>query len=161
MTSVWRKAYRHREYGLLTGEVIIMKKTIITVLCFYSALYACAQTSAMEISTSQLVGTKWERVLPEERGASHTLMFTETTDVDSTFYDLIETYSVAYNNYYITDEQPSYTLFHADYVGKERKGSYIVFYYPKCKEVDYWTVVSLTDDELLLFPKRIREKQRA
>lgn len=130
-----------------------MKQTIVTILCFCSVLFASAQTSTMEISTSQLVGTKWERVLPEDRGVSHTLMFTETTVVDSTFYDLIETSSVAYNNYYITDEQPSYTLFHADYLGKERKGSYMVFYYPKCKEVDYWKVVSATDDELLFFRK--------
>lgn len=40
-----------------------------------------------------------------------------------------------------------------DYVGKERKGRYIVLYYPKVNDVDYYTVTSFTDDELVLFHK--------
>ena len=130
-----------------------MKKNIILLLCVVSVLSSSAQTSTMEISTSQLVGTKWERVLPEDKGVSIFAMFTKTSLNENIHYELIAKSHSISNDYYITDEPPSYSLFHADYVGKDRKGHYIVFYYPIDKEVDYWKVVSATDDELLFFRK--------
>ena len=130
-----------------------MKQKIVAILCFCSVLFASAQTSTMEISTSQLVGTKWERVLPEERGASHTLMFTEKDYITSTRYDGEDKSYTYYNEYYITDEQPSSLECPTEYIGKERKGHYLVIYFLKDKDLDYRTVVSLTDDELLLFRK--------
>ena len=37
--------------------------------------------------------------------------------------------------------------------GQERRGRYLVVYYPKVNEVDYYTVMSFTDDELVMFHK--------
>ena len=77
------------------------------------------------------------------------MSFTETAFTDSAYNHLLEKSSTRSFDYYVTDELPSYTEFHADYVGKEREGCYIVIYNDKVKEVDYYTVMSFTDDELL------------
>ena len=93
----------------------------------------CISTSAqIEIDHSQLIGTKWQRIEPVVRNVNS---------------------ASGSKDYYITNETPSYSVFYKNYVGQERRGRYIVVYYPKVNEVDYYTVMSFTDDELVLFHK--------
>ena len=127
-----------------------MKKIIVFCFCVLFALVGNAQ---VKVRTSQLVGVKWKETLPESKWESITMSFTETAFTDSAYNHLLEKSSTRSFDYYVTDELPSYTEFHADYVGKEREGCYIVIYNDKVKEVDYYTVMSFTDDELLFYSK--------
>lgn len=127
-----------------------MKRFIILLFGIVSSIMINAQ---VEVSTSQLAGIKWKRNSPLAKGDSITMVFTETEFTDTIYYSLLDKTSYRALNYYITDELQSYNTFHMDYVGKERKGRYIVLYYPKVNDVDYYTVTSFTDDELVLFHK--------
>lgn len=131
-----------------------MKKYIFL---FISIVYSIMCNAQIDIKTSQLLGKKWERVLPAQmtKGDTIFLEFTETRIVISDYYRRQEEdrFLQLLRDYYITDKLPSYSEFKRKYVGKERKGCYIVFYNDKVNEIDYWTVLSLTDDELVLYHK--------
>ena len=114
----------------------------------------CISTSAqIEIDNSQLIGTKWQRIEPVVRNVNSYMQFTETCIVDSIYYSTLEKSASGSKEYYITNETPSYSVFYKNDVGQERRGRYLVVYYPKVNEVDYYTVMSFTDDELVLFHK--------
>ena len=114
----------------------------------------CISTSAqIEIDHSQLIGTKWQRIEPVVRNVNSYMQFTETCIVDSIYYSTLEKSASGSKEYYITNETPSYSVFYKNDVGQERRGRYLVVYYPKVNEVDYYTVMSFTDDELVLFHK--------
>lgn len=127
-----------------------MRRIIVLFICAFSFLVGNAQ---VKVRTSQLVGVEWKKTMPESKWESITMSFTETAFTDSAYNHLLEESSTRSFDYYVTDELPSYTEFHADYVGKEREGCYIVIYNDKVKEVDYYTVMSFTDDELLFYRK--------
>ena len=127
-----------------------MKKIAISLLFLLCTHIAKAQ---VDISTSQLIGTKWQRIEPVVRNVNSYMQFTETCIVDSIYYSTLEKSASGSKEYYITNETPSYSVFYKNYVGQERRGRYIVVYYPKVNEVDYYTVMSFTDDELVLFHK--------
>ncbi len=107
----------------------------------------------IEISNSQLVGIKWEKTEPLVKETTSTLLFTETCYIDSTYDFTLEKSYTGSKEYYITNDLPSYLVFYKKYVGQERKGCYIVEYNSKMHEVDYYTVISFTGDELILFHK--------
>lgn len=127
-----------------------MRRIIFLLICAFSFLVGNAQ---VKVRTSQLVGVEWKKIMPESKWESITMSFTETAFTDSAYNHLLEKSSTRSFDYYVTDELPSYTEFHADYVGKEREGCYIVIYNDKVKEVDYYTVMSFTNDELLFYRK--------
>lgn len=127
-----------------------MKKIAISLLFLLCTHIAKAQ---VDISTSQLIGTKWQRIEPVVRNVNSYMQFTETCIVDSIYYSTLEKSASGSKDYYITNETPSYSVFYKNYVGQERRGRYIVVYYPKVNEVDYYTVMSFTDDELVMFHK--------
>ena len=54
--------------------------------------------------------------------------------------------------YYISDVEPT-DIFEQANVGVNRKGKYIILYNDKTKEVEYYTVISASDEELVLFHK--------
>lgn len=127
-----------------------MKKIAISLLFLLCTHIAKAQ---VDISTSQLIDTKWQRIEPVVRNVNSYMQFTETCIVDSIYYSTLEKSASGSKDYYITNETPSYSVFYKNYVGQERRGRYLVVYYPKVNEVDYYTVMSFTDDELVLFHK--------
>jgi len=127
-----------------------MKKIAISLLFLLCTHIAKAQ---VDICTSQLIGTKWQRIEPVVRNVNSYMQFTETCIVDSIYYSTLEKSASGSKDYYITNETPSYSVFYKNYVGQERRGRYLVVYYPKVNEVDYYTVMSFTDDELVLFHK--------
>ena len=55
------------------------------------------------------------------------------------------------HKYYLSDVKP--TSFDHSKVGKVTKGSYLVKYYERSKEMSYFKIVSLTNDSLKLFHK--------
>ncbi len=120
-----------------------MKKIAISLLFLLCTHIAKAQ---VDISTSQLIGTKWQRIEPVVRNVNSYMQFTETCIVDSIYYSTLEKSASGSKDYYITNETPSYSVFYKNYVGQERRGRYLVVYYPKVNEVDYYTVMSFTDD---------------
>jgi hypothetical protein len=127
-----------------------MKKIAISLLFLLCTHIAKAQ---VDISTSQLIDTKWEKIISGSKYDSTTTLFTIDEMIDSTYNSLLEVSTIRSLNYYITNELPSYYKFYSNYVGQERRGRYLVVYYPKVNEVDYYTVMSFTDDELVLFHK--------
>lgn len=127
-----------------------MKKIFLIALSFILPFKIMAQ---VKISTSQLVGTKWERIEPVSKWETNRAMFSEKRFSDTSYNELLNNSITRSLEYYITDEIPVKNKFTRTNVGKERKGKYIVLYYPKIKEVDYLTVISLTDTELILFHK--------
>ena len=127
-----------------------MNRIITLFFCISFAIVGKAQ---VDVSTSQLAGIKWKKTSPVSKRETITMMFSETNFTDSIYYSSLNKTVGNSLSYYITDELPSFSVFHSDYVGKERTGCYIVMYYPKVNDVDYFTVVSFTDDELVLFHK--------
>ena len=127
----------------------------MNIICMMFWICACCiSTSAkIEIDLSQLIDTKWEKIISGSKYDSTTTLFTIDEMIDSTYNSLLEVSTIRSLNYYITNELPSYYKFYSKYVGQERRGRYIVVYYPKVNEVDYYTVMSFTDDELVLFHK--------
>lgn len=68
-----------------------MRKLAILCLFLICVLSANAQ---VEISNSQLVGTKWEKTEPLVKETASTLLFTETCYIDSTYdYTLEKSYT--------------------------------------------------------------------
>ena len=122
-------------------------------LLFWICACSISTSAQIEIDNSQLIGTKWQRIEPVVRNVNSYMQFTETCIVDSIYYSTLEKSASGSKDYYITNETPSYSVFYKNYVGQERRGRYIVVYYPKVNEVDYYTVMSFTDDELVLFHK--------
>ncbi len=122
-----------------------MKKIAISLLFLLCTHIAKAQ---VDISTSQLIDTKWEKIISGAKYDSTTTLFTIDEMIDSTYNSLLEVSTIRSLNYYITNELPSYYKFYSKYVGQERRGRYLVVYYPKVNEVDYYTVMSFTDDEI-------------
>ena len=122
-------------------------------LLFWICVCSISTSAQIEIDNSQLIGTKWQRIEPVVRNVNSYMQFTETCIVDSIYYSTLEKSASGSKEYYITNETPSYSVFYKNDVGQERRGRYIVVYYPKVNEVDYYTVMSFTDDELVLFHK--------
>jgi hypothetical protein len=127
-----------------------MKRISMLFWICVSCISAYAQ---IEINNTQLAGTKWEEVEPVVRNINSYIQFTETCITDSIYYSTLEKSYSGSKEYYITNEIPSYSVFYKNLVGQDRKGRYIVVYNPKVNEVDYYTIVSFTDDELVLFHK--------
>ncbi len=113
------------------------------------------------VSTNQLNGTEWEFVsvnmydkiyLDEDQ--VNTIKFGMASYTDSTYYKLIDMDGVVFQRpYYISNTEPSYTYFDRSKVGVNATGKYIVDYNDKLNGVDYWTIVSFTNDEMVWLHK--------
>ena len=129
-----------------------MKRILILIFGLLPFLKATAQ---VEISTSQLVGTKWERVAPISKWEKTRAVFSESRYSDSSYNELLKNSVFRSLEYYISSKKPSLDKFNRACVGKEQKGKYLVVYYPKIDKVDYFTIESFTEDELILFHKAL------
>lgn len=131
-----------------------MKRIVYLLVSIICAIKCDAQ---VEISNSQLMGKKWERVLPVQIIEGDTTIITFTKEYLENYHYRINHNDVFQfkHKYYITDAEPSYVQFANENVGKERKGRYIVFYNAKVNSIDFYTVMSLTDNELVLHHKAL------
>ena len=134
-------------------------KTIIAILF---ALFSTCAVNAQTYTSNQLVGTKWRMILPKQ--VENNPYFT-IIDMDEYTNEKIKgTYkriskadgelcheSHIVHKYYLSDVKP--TSFDHSKVGKVTKGSYLVKYYERSKEMSYFKILSLTNDSLKLFHK--------
>lgn len=114
----------------------------------------------VQVFTNQVNNTKWQvnkRIVRgiEEKPSEvyHTVAFDMSTMSDSI---LISNKSIPRGSqhlYYISDEEPDRSSFNFDNVGVNSKGKYLVIYNKKLDEKDYYTIMSFTNDELVLFHK--------
>ena len=135
-----------------------MKTIIITLFALFSTCAVNAQTYTL----NQLVGTKWRMILPKQ--VENNPYFTIIDMDEYTNEEIKGTYkriskadgelcheSHIVHKYYLSDVKP--TSFDHSKVGKVTKGSYLVKYYEKSKEMSYFKIVSLTNNNLKLFHK--------
>ena len=135
-----------------------MKTIIVTLFALFSTCIVNAQTYTL----NQLVGTKWRMIFPKE--LENNPYFT-IIDIDEYTNEEIKgtmkrirksdgelrRESHIVHKYYLSDVKP--TSFDHSKVGKVTKGSYLVKYYERSKEMSYFKIVSLTNDSLKLFHK--------
>ena len=135
-----------------------MKTIIITLFALFSTCAVNAQTYTL----NQLVGTKWRMIFPKE--LENNPYFT-IIDMDEYTNEEIKgtmkrirkadgelrRESHVVRKYYLSDVKP--TSFDHSKVGKVTKGSYLVKYYERSKEMSYFKILSLTNDSLKLFHK--------
>ncbi len=76
-----------------------MKKIAISLLFLLCTHIAKAQ---VDISTSQLIDTKWEKIISGAKYDSTTTLFTIDEMIDSTYNSLLEVSTIRSLNYYIT-----------------------------------------------------------
>ena len=135
-----------------------MKTIIITLFALFSTCAVNAQTYTL----NQLVGTKWRMILPKQ--VENNTYFTIIDMDEYTNEEIKGTYkriskadgelcheSHIVHKYYLSDVKP--TSFDHSKVGKVTKGSYLVKYYERSKEMSYFKILSLTNDSLKLFHK--------
>ena len=135
-----------------------MKTIIITLFALFSTCAVNAQTYTL----NQLVGTKWRMILPKQ--VENNPYFTIIDMDEYTNEEIKGAYkriskadgelrneSHIVHKYYLSDVKP--TSFDHSKVGKVTKGSYLVKYYERSKEMSYFKIVSLTNDSLKLFHK--------
>lgn len=138
-----------------------MNRGILRIKLLVAVLFATTLCNAqVTVSTNQLNGTEWEFVsvnmydkiyLDEDQ--VNTIKFGMTSYTDSTYYKLIDMDGVFQRPYYISNTEPSYTYFDRSKVGVNATGKYIVDYNDKLNGVDYWTIVSFTNDEMVWLHK--------
>lgn len=133
---------------------------ILKSLLFIASLFATTMCSAqVQISTNLLDNTQWDVVLRTIRNKKeipnrvNKWRFNMSSYSDSTYFSILDKSSVIQHPYYISDIEPCDYSFDKSKVGVNAKGKYIVFYNEKCDEVDYYTVMSFTDEEMVFFHK--------
>ena len=135
-----------------------MNRIKLLIVVLFATILCNAQVT---VSTSQLNGTEWELVsrtilneeLYPDEGDVTTVTFTMSAYCDSCYYGLIDMDRVLRYSYYISNTIPSYTYFDNTKVGVNSIGKYIVEYNDIRNEVDYYTILSFNNDEMLLFHK--------
>ncbi|MCR4770411.1 MAG: hypothetical protein K5874_09420 [Bacteroidaceae bacterium] len=142
-------------------------KTIIAILI---ALFStCAVNAQTTYTLEQLVGTKWRMIYPEQI-ENNPYYYREHIDeytqceiknkLKSTNKITGKTRIGAdvSHKYYLSDVIPK--SFDMSKVGKVKKGSYLITYYERTKKMEYYKIISLTNDSLKLFHKASKDEIR-
>ena len=142
-------------------------KTIIAILL---ALFStCAVNAQTTYTLDQLIGTKWSMIYPkgvENHPYSSFIEIREfTANEIKTNYKRVSKINgevlsrINYSKpYYLSDVIPK--SFDNSKVGKVKKGSYIILYNDKIKAIEYYKIISLTNDSLKLFHKASKDEIR-
>ena len=131
-------------------------KSLLIIASFFATTMCNAQ---VQISTNQLDNTQWETVLRTIRGQEetpntvNTWIFNMSSYCADIYFPILKKTATGKFPYYISDEEPCDYSFDKSKVGVNAKGKYIVYYNEKRDAVDYYTVISFTDDEMVLFHK--------
>lgn len=113
-------------------------------LCIlFLVLVVSLKLSAQEISSSQLVGTKWENVDSKKSGTQreNSISFGSTTIDSESYYPKIDMSIKKHFYYYLSDYIPE--SFDSTLVGKETKGIYLITFEKKLKGMGYAEIYSL------------------
>ena len=126
----------------------ITMKTIFLSFFMYISLSCIAQVS---VSTSQLNGTKWQMTNPVFDEEEVVVSFTASIMTDKDHYPKDDYVSELKFKYYLSSSVP--VVFEQSLVGKESKGSFIVYYNHKQNKTSYYQIMTFTPDKLVLLVK--------
>ena len=141
-----------------------MNRILKSLLLIASFLATTMCNAQVQISTKQLDNTKWEIVLRTIMGKEeipnrvNTWDFNMSSYSSSMYLPTLKKTSIWLFQYYVSDIEPCDYSFDKSNVGVNYEGKYIVVYNEKTDEVDYYTVMSFTDDEMVLFRKAKKEQ---
>lgn len=128
-----------------------MNRIIFFIVSFCFASLTC--NAQVNTTLKQLEGTEWTLVSPKEDWNVSTITFNLSTILYSTTYTDTKPYekrSTSYNYYLSNKEQETFN--HSN-VGRITRGSYIVEYNHKMKEIYNYKIVSISDSMLTLYWK--------
>ena len=142
-------------------------KTILAIL--FALFSTCTINAQTTYTLEQLVGTKWRMIYPkgvENHPYSSFIEIREfTANEIKTNYKRVSKINgevlsrINYSKpYYMSDVIPK--SFDNSKVGKVKKGSYIILYNDKIKAMEYYKIISLTNDSLKLFHKASKDEIR-
>ena len=143
-----------------------MKQLLSILLLLFGFCSINAQTT---YTLEQLVGTKWSMIYPKEVENHPYSSFIEirefTANEVKTNYKRVSKVNGEIRSrlnfskpYYLSDVIPK--SFDNSKVGKVKKGSYIILYNDKIKAIEYYKIISLTNDSLKLFHKASKDEIR-
>jgi hypothetical protein len=141
-----------------------MNRILKSLLLIASFLATTMCNAQVQISTKQLDNTQWEIVLRTIMGKEeipnrvNTWDFNMSSYSSSMYLPTLKKTSIWLFQYYVSDIEPCDYSFDKSNVGVNYEGKYIVVYNKKTDEVDYYTVMSFTDDEMVLFRKAKKEQ---
>ena len=136
-------------------------KSLLIIASFFATTMCNAQ---VQISTNLLDDTQWEIVLRTVRGEEelpnrvNIWKFNMSSYTSSMYLPTLNKTSIWQFQYYISDIEPCDYSFDKSKVGVNAKGKYIVTYNEKTDVVDYYTVMSFTEDEIVLFRKAKKDQ---
>lgn len=127
---------------------------------FFFVIASCFVTflcnAQVQVSTKQLIGTKWEETsrivggTTENPNKKRIIEFDKNVFLNSIYFNTEPT--TAQFKYYLSDTEPS-NVFNYNLVGTNNKGKHIVLYNDKLNKVFHYTFISLNDDEMVLYHK--------
>ena len=141
-----------------------MNRILKSLLLIASFLATTMCNAQVQISTKQLDNTKWEIVLRTIMGKEeipnrvNTWDFNMSSYSSSMYLPTLKKTSIWLFQYYVSDIEPCDYSFDKSNVGVNYEGKYIVVYNKKTDEVDYYTVMSFTDEEMVLFRKAKKDQ---
>lgn len=135
-----------------------MRKYLIVLL---SSVYAALCNAQILVSPAQLENTKWELtsrkigsvIEYQQNGDILRLTFTRESIIYYKYYGALDESNEFTHSYYMSPSVPSYSNFNYSNIGKDIKGEYMVYRNPKTGRIDYYTVSSYSNNELVLFHK--------
>ena len=141
-----------------------MNRILKSLLLIASFLATTMCNAQVQIFTKQLDNTQWAIVLRTIMGKEeipnrvNTWDFNMSSYSSSMYLPTLKKTSIWLFQYYVSDIEPCDYSFDKSNVGVNDEGKYIVVYNEKTDEVDYYTVMSFTDDEMVLFRKAKKEQ---
>jgi hypothetical protein len=134
-----------------------MKLLIFTIIASLNLLSGSLPSCSAQVSTQQLIGTKWKIISPVDDDEETTWEFSKSQITEKTTWDN-KLYEFK-NPYYISNYLP--TFYTESLVGKIATGKYLVIQIgKKHKRMDWYTIQSVnwTTGDLYLFRQRVEDE---
>lgn len=133
-----------------------MKLLIFTIIASLNLLSGNLPSCGAQVSTQQLVGTKWVIISPADDDEETIWEFsksliTERTKLGNKLYEF-------HHPYYITNYFP--TVYNKSLVGVNATGKYLVRYKDRWKRMYWYTIQSVnwTTGDMFLFRQRVEDE---
>ena len=124
-----------------------MKRALAIILTLN--MYCIFMDAQQTITLSQLNGTTWSQISPDNKATPTTVVFSCKTITRTTSYPTLNESITRTFPYYLDTKEP--TSFISENVGKVVKGGYIVKSLTKSKSFQSFKVISLKNDTLTLY----------
>lgn len=141
--------------GKNTITTYIYRKNIrITMKTLFLSFFMCISSlcvAQVSVCISQLNGTKWQMIDPVFEEEEVILSFSPSFMIDRDNYPKDDYVFELKFKYYLSNSVP--IVFEDSLVGKESKGSFLVYYNHRQNKVSYYQIMTFTSDKLVLFVK--------